>query len=230
MYRKQIGVATLEVAAYMAVLISLALSGYSLIDWLRISNSVGNALDKAIYDTGISPLRLANNSGSFDVLVNSVELQGYIADVLSAAEEEMDYAVGSRGLTAEDYYIEARYAVIDIDTETGEALGIESESLSQVTGGFSAPSGALSETDLSALVESYVENSTVDSRFLYATPTVMFSGDSSGEQFLSKAVVVVARALVAPPQGAARHIISQIQSEPVVKAVKIITLRGELEL
>lgn len=214
----------------MAVLLTFITGGYALVDWLRVSNSVSNALDKAVYDSGISPLRLDNDSGSFAVNVESEKLQDYITEVLVKAQQEMDYAVGSRGLTQDDYFIEVRYAVVNIDPTTGAAINIESESMSQVAGAFSAPSDALEQTDLSTIAQNYIDNATVDSRFLYATPTVMFSGETSNEQFLDKAVIVLARALVAPPQGAARQILSQIEPEPVVKAVKIITLRGELEI
>jgi len=108
------GTGFLEAAAFLGVLLAFVIGAAAVVDYIQERRFAAQAVDKHVYDSALRPLRI---DGRSRIGVNRVALGRYLDQVARGIEDEL------RAHGAAEYFVEALYAEVPIDVQSGRACG-----------------------------------------------------------------------------------------------------------
>lgn len=218
------GIAILETALCLILLLTLFLAGASVFDYVHKSMFISHVVDEYLFDQSIQALSL---SGSTTV-VNEDKIQSGLTQIVEQLRTNLERSLEDSGLSTNQYLIEGDFASISIDPEDGRALGLRMFANSQVQAGALAVSEDLkARADLEGSFEKMASESAIPSP--YAIPTGAL-GDSAARQYLTDSVLIGVRAFYSIEGSFSSSLMELLgfESGSVLYDVKVVNLRGEI--
>jgi len=222
------GIGTFEAAAMMVILTTLLMSGAALSDFLYQVRALNNFTADILSDTHVKPLSLNNSMSGTSIEVNSAALSQYLQDIVAQAEESI---IAINGSTNPIYRIEAAYAVVSINPQTGVSEGLEQSPFSEVVtaGSLSVPQADLQRTDLGTEFQRLSQVTAGEGMLaLHALPTPMlgYSQSHGGDRYINRMVIVGMRSFLSLEGTFTGQMFSMVGGNPLVSHHRANILRG----
>ena len=224
------GLAALETAALLVLLLPLLFGALGLIDFVGTVMAVNAEVDKAVYENAAPPLRLEMQGNQVETIVETGTISRFVEDAAIAMESALRTRLGSDFPTPARYLIETQAVVIAVDEEAGTVIGQPQQIVAIRRGGLT-PSGASErDTDLQAeflrISARTLPGPTGQPIALVAVPGGTLGRDQSA-QFVNTAVLIGARAVVSLEETFPGELYAIVGGTPVAYDMKVVQLRGE---
>ncbi len=217
MNRQKAGMALLECAAVLFLFLLLFVSSLALLDYLRACWRIGEVVDRYAYDQAVKPFRMGDSG------ILKLDSQA-LKEVSSAVAEDAFAALTEEnegGLKKENLYIEAQFALMQIDRSNGRALSVKV--LDEAVASAGKEQGEAGETGIGQGFSKEIDGAVPSSRAIRLP---------IGGEYLATSILFGVRAAYRLDEGligwAMREL--QIVKEPVVSSIRITSLRGEVGL
>lgn len=221
------GLATLEMAAAMVIILSVVLSGFGIASYLTEVRLVNSVVDRNLHDVSISPFKLGEQ-GSLQVQTAKLNLE--LEKILNKTTHDIEESGSNNG----HYFVQAIYCLVDIDPLSGIAQALQpSACVSRQGGAFGPPLNILSQTDLIADFEKYItlrQETGEEGQFrsLLAQPTGSY-GRAGQNQYFNTVTLLGLRAFISLDKTFPGVALKQLNLPPLVFEKKSTHLRGVLE-
>lgn len=213
------GVATIEAAGMIGIIITMVLFGYAVGVQSYHASTAADIIERVVNDNQVRPFRLVEeySSGPDALVVDAAALNQFIAATSGAVLTELVSTIGGSLLNAGSIGVEAGYMVLSINQQTGAITGVQTYQI-QNSGGLSIPQaqGAL------AALQGVANSTAVPADF-----AVMAGTAYGGGRFLSSAVVA-AVAIQIKEESVERKILNLIGLSSDLYQRKIVSLRGDV--
>ncbi len=226
------GMAMLEAAGAMIVLLVLLMGVFAMVEYMRLSRSLAGIIDKNIYDTAIKPYKVVENFNGqpFYITLNQQVIKDYIESATeNMAAELLPYL---RRVTATEdpkFALDVSFTEMKVDTNSGAYLNMNSSS--EVAPFLNSDPKILanlnSNLDMDQKFLNYAERSN-EGGAVYAAPKASFGLGKTNDIYLPSNVLIGARAGISLEDTLLGNLLEVIGVEPYISDFKIITLRGEI--
>ena len=227
------GIAILEFVASMIMILLVLAGGVAL--WERNSalRRVQEIVDTSLAGIGTKPFKIENQAGELGINLNEDALELTVENIVNVIEVELDKIKASHGDYASEftYYIEAAYAVLDIDPLTGESLGLSSSpySFQDSLGNQNISNHGRSAEYLSNKFQSFSTRSFDSGRSIYAVPGRSLSQVEANSNYFDNSVMLGARVVIDTGESLIDSFLQLIEFDSVTPYSQVIVLRGEVE-
>lgn len=224
--RRQQGIAILEAAAALMVVLTVLTGVVGMVDYLDRVKFVSAIVERELNDSGIKPFVLQTGVGGRAALqLDQQALSARAASIAGALEATFD------SYDASQYRIEVRYARADIDAQTGSFLGFRpSESATVLRGFFTPSSQSLSFTDLEfRFTELARAAQSASASSVLAVPSGVFGDAAAGASYLEGSALMGLRVFLSLEGTLAGSALRAAGSEPEVYGYKVVQLRGTVQ-
>lgn len=212
--------AVLEAGLMILVLGATALAGVGILDLMTHSFRISRLVDWTLTDDSARPLKVVTDGeGSISLSVDGQVMQNYLNTVRDKVRREMG---------TQQYYMEARYAVLHIDPRDGRVLGIDPSAAQAIyDGNYSPPSDVTSCRDLDSMLFEFSQRTQTASNgtsiSLYAFPGRISGG------YLESVVLVGLRIFEALEGTFTGNVLRDLGKHAEVHDCKVAVLRGDIK-
>lgn len=218
------GVAALETALFLGILLIFILLGAGLVNYVQKIMLVSHLVDKFIFDQSLKALSFAPDG---TLQVDAQRVRDKMPELLRGLQTDLSSALPQR-FEASHYLIQSDFAAVDINPQSGASRGLLSFSSSVSSlGQLALPGEILSKADLRRQFEGLSQLPGTPSPL--AVPTADLA-DNGGTRFMPATVLVGIRAFYSLHGTFTGNMITLlgISSDPIVFDSKVVTLRGEV--
>lgn len=222
------GIATLELAVMMVVLLGIFLGGTGLVDYLDRVRLAHQIAERVLGDSGVRPLYW--NPAAATVSLDSSEIDTYVAGAVGG----LDAAFLKAGLSSSMVFAEVKVCPLAMNPVSGEFQSIiGSECRSASTGTLVVSATMLTSTDFVPLFTAEAARSLPPAAgqsgapSLLAQPSGLFGWQS--QSYLPLSVVAGLRVFISLSGSLAGAAYAQLGEEPILYASRVVHLRGSVK-
>lgn len=221
---KEAGIAVLEAAGVLSLLLTVLFAAFGLVEYMRAAREINFLLDRMVHEAAVRPYILSSSQSGARLVLNSKKLEPYIEELAARITAEFGRAVSGRiPLVAESAYIEA-----EVDPESGTAaLPIAGPTHQAVTGDLSLLAKLDSRGTLEKQFLAYIKGQ--ERAVFLAVPSAHYGLDGSMHRYLPASVLVGVRAGADLKETLVGGMLSAAGIDPFISDYKIVALRGEIE-
>ena len=226
------GFAMVEGAVFLAIVVTIALVGAGMWDLLDRQARYREIVDRHLFDDGMKPLRLeAGVNGEIIARVDDTRIERRLQDMVSALEHDVKPLIMDAGeQEGGGYIIEAAYALVEINPETGVFERLSIKPFRATVGSLSgAPSSVEEATDLPSEFRNFTSIHDGSGVSTLAIPTALLGTGTSGPRYVDTSVLVGLRTIASLKKGAASWLDGFLGERQFVYDSKVITLRGDFQ-
>ncbi|MCB0317985.1 MAG: hypothetical protein KDD56_04455 [Bdellovibrionales bacterium] len=124
--RKKNGIVILEFSIAMMMLFLILAGGIALSEKMFLLRKVQDIVNISLMELKTKPFKILNTRESVELQINQLGLESSIDQLIGSINQALERVKLSEGLDAENfnYAVEAAYAVLEIDADSGAPLGI----------------------------------------------------------------------------------------------------------
>ncbi|MCB0352161.1 MAG: hypothetical protein KDD64_01515 [Bdellovibrionales bacterium] len=231
-FESERGIAFLEAALSFVVLIPALLGAFATVAYMREASQVRKIVERYVSRPQVSIYSFSSQDGPLTLSTNHSGIEEAVRNTVEAAESEIEARGEDPNLSGE-YFLEAAYAELRIDQETGEPLGLvrEPSTFSRSAGGLFVPAEVNSATDLGDAFSRLAGTTISDepgSRSVYATPSVFFGDGTQRKQYFPTVILFGLRIILSLDGTFSGEAYEQVGGDPFVYHARVVALRGEL--
>ncbi len=217
------GLALLETALVMTILVSLLLSVVGIFDYVVKGSIVSHVLDQFLQDQEIRAFEL---QGTVLHLAED-RLRAYLPQMVSRIEANLVAAFSRDQVDSSRYLIEAEFVTFEIDTASGEPeRTVRYPNAKFTRGSLALPQNARQQLSFDLEYATMLERGGRQ----YAIPTGQFGQVSALDRYLPFTPILAVRVAVSLEgtfTGSVLQMLS-VSDNPMVTDLKAVTLRGEV--
>jgi len=220
------GFAAIETAGFVVIMLVFVLAAAGLVNYVQKVMLFSHAVDKYVFDQNIKPLALSAG-GTWEI--SEGRLREKLPSLLEALKADLEEALPGDDFTPDRYLLQADFAAIDIDPQSGAGRGLITFAGSLFSlGSLQVPGEILERADLQRQFQNLADLPGVPHPL--AVPSGGFNV-SGADQFVKATVLLGLRAFYTLEGTFTGNIVSQlgISSGGMVFDYKVVTLRGEAE-
>ena len=231
-WRNALGIALVEFAGILLVLLPLVIGGIVVGDYVQSVSLVSGAVHTRVVDGLIgstsTPVRASavyRLSGS-GLTLRTAELNQLVGMVRDALASDINGKFS--GATSQDYVVEVGWAVLNVNTSSGQLTSARPAQVTVVTGGGLAAQHARTMTqEFEHFVQEALNADQSGQPSSLAIPLALYTG-SGTNRFAAQSVLVGARVAVRSGSAAVRDTLSTFGISTTIHDFRAVHLRGDV--
>lgn len=221
--KDQLGLAFLETALVMTILLTLICAGWGLADYAQRALYLDDILEQSVVSGAPKPFRLGSDAQTIELDRSGIER--YVNRQVQLVSEKLaalqsDWA-GSR------YIVHGGYLEMEIDP-AGGALRSARVTLLDSRGSLVAH-GLEQQLDLTQILQKESERASSVDQYLFAIPDGLYGTNESDVTHLPKGILVAISAGISMSDGLVGSLLESTGKSPFMARSKVTSLRGEMQ-